>query len=333
MSSTETKKTVRAISLFSGGLDSIVSVKLIQEQGISVQGLTFCTPFFEAEKPRAAARMIGLPLMVLDITEAHLAVVRAPRYGYGKNMNPCIDCHTLMLKIAGGKMGEMGYDFVFTGEVLGQRPMSQSRQMLHVVAKNSGYADHILRPLSARLLPETIPEREGKVDRERLLDIQGRGRKRQMDMAERYGVTEYSNPAGGCLLTDPMFSRRLKALFANHPGFTPRDLELLKVGRHIRLDDRHKVIVGRNKRDNQSLEPLIADRDAVFQMRDFPGPLCMLPGGGTEEMEMQAAAICAAYGDAPKDAGEVTVKCRRGSEMRLILVKPAIRADLQERMI
>jgi tRNA-specific 2-thiouridylase len=331
--STETKKTVKAISLFSGGLDSIVSVKLIQEQGIDVQGLTFCTPFFEAEKPKAAARRIGLPLMVLDITEEHLVMVRAPRYGYGKNMNPCIDCHTLMLKIAGKKMEEMGHDFIFTGEVLGQRPMSQSRQMLHVVAKNSGYADRILRPLSAKLLPETLPEKEGKADRQRLLDIQGRGRKRQMEMAERYGITEYANPAGGCLLTDPMFSKRLKDLFASHPGFTPRDLELLKVGRHIRLNDRHKVIVGRNKRDNQSLEPLIEDRDAVFQMRDFPGPLCMLPGGGPEEVEREAAAICAAYGDAPKDAGEVTVKCRRGAEMRLVSVAPVNKEDLQQRMI
>jgi tRNA-specific 2-thiouridylase len=333
LSSTAIEKPVRAISLFSGGLDSIVSVKLIQEQGIDVQGLTFCTPFFEAEKPRAAARMIGLPLMVLDITDVHLAVVRAPRYGYGKNMNPCIDCHTLMLKIAGEKMAEDGYDFIFTGEVLGQRPMSQSRQMLHVVAKNSGWADYILRPLSAKLLPETLPEKEGKVDRDRLLDISGRGRKRQMEMAERYGITEYSNPAGGCLLTDPMFSRRLKDLFASHPGFTPRDLELLKVGRHIRLNDRHKVIVGRNKGDNLSLEPLIENRDAVLQMKDFPGPLCMLPGGGSEGMEREAASICAAYGDAPKDVGEVTVKCRRGGETTLLRVTPADKKELQLKMI
>jgi tRNA-specific 2-thiouridylase len=331
--SPEQKKTVKAISLFSGGLDSIVSVKLIQEQGIDVQGLTFRTPFFGAEKPRAAARMIDLPLEVLDITEVHLTVVRAPRYGYGKNMNPCIDCHTLMLKIAGKKMEETGYDFVFTGEVLGQRPMSQSRQMLHVVAKNSGYADRILRPLSAGLLPETRPETEGKVDRTRLLDISGRGRKRQMEMAERYGITEYSNPAGGCLLTDPMFSRRLRDLFASHPGFTPRDLELLKVGRHIRLDEQHKVIVGRNKRDNQALETLVEKRDAVFQMRDFPGPLCMLPAGGPEEMCREAAAICAAYGDIPKGAEEVTVKCLQGGETSLLLVKPLNRAELQERMI
>lgn len=333
MSSTETKKTVKAISLFSGGLDSIISAKLILEQDIEVLGLTFRTPFFGAEKPTAAARMIGLPLMVLDITEEHLAVVRAPRYGYGRNMNPCIDCHALMLRIAGKKMEEMAFDFIFTGEVLGQRPMSQNRQMLHVVAKNSGWADYILRPLSARLLPETLPERGGIVDRGKLLDIQGRGRKRQMEMARQYGITEYSNPAGGCLLTDPMFSRRLKDLFAQHPDFTRRDLELLKVGRHIRLDERHKVIVGRNKRDNQVLEPLIEDHDTVFQMRDFPGPLCMIPGGGPEEVEWAAAAICAAYGDAPKNAGEMIVKCRRRGEAKLFLTKPAQKEDLQGKMI
>ena len=333
LSAMETKKAVKAIALFSGGLDSIVSVKLIQEQGIEVLGLTFRTPFFGAGKARAAADMIGLPLRVLDITEEHLRVVRAPRYGYGKNMNPCIDCHTLMLRIAGDKMEELGYDFVFTGEVLGQRPMSQSRQMLHVVAKNSGYADRTLRPLSARLLPETLPEREGKVDRERLLDISGRGRKRQMEMAERYGITSYSNPAGGCLLTDPMFSRRLKDLFERRVDFTTRDLELLSAGRHIRIDERHKVIVGRNKKDNQSLESLVDEQDAVFQMRDFPGPLCMLPGGGPEEICRSAAAICAAYGDAPKDAAEVTVKCRRGGETSFLLVAPADKTELQAKMI
>jgi tRNA U34 2-thiouridine synthase MnmA/TrmU len=238
-----------------------------------------------------------------------------------------------MLKIAGEMMQERGYDFIFTGEVLGQRPMSQSSQMLRVVAKNSGFADRILRPLSARLLPETLPEKEGKVDRARLLDISGRGRKRQMEMAARYGITEYSNPAGGCLLTDPMFSKRLKDLFVSRSDFTIRDLELLKVGRHIRLQEGYKVIVGRNKKDNQSLEPLVKDGDAVFQMRDFPGPLCMLPGGGPEEMEREAAAICAAYGDAPKDAGEVTVKCRQGGNTRLIVTKPANREDLQTKMI
>ena len=333
LSEAATKRPVRAIAHFSGGPDSIVSVKLIEEQGIDVTGLTFRTPFFDAGKAHAAAGMIGLPLLVLDITTEHLAVVRAPRYGYGKNMNPCIDCHTLMLRIAGKKMEEMGYDFVFTGEVLGQRPMSQSRQMLHVVAKNSGYADRVLRPLSARLLPETQPEREGKVDRERLLDISGRGRKRQMELAGRYGITEYSNPAGGCLLTDPMFSRRLRDLFARHPDFTTRDLELLRSGRHIRIGERHKVIVGRNRQDNQSLESLIEEQDAVFQMRDFPGPLCMLPGGGPDEICRSAAAICAAYGDAPKGAGEVTVKCRRGRATTFLRVCPADRGQLQGKMI
>ena len=166
----------------------MLAVKVIQEQGIEVEGVTFETPFFNAEKARRTAEQIGIPLIVMDITEEHLEMLKAPRYGYGRNMNPCIDCHTLMLMTAGRKMEELRASFVFTGEVLGQRPMSQTKQSLHIVAKNSGYGEYILRPLSARLLPETIPEKEGKVDRGRLLDIQGRGRKRQIEMAKRYGI-------------------------------------------------------------------------------------------------------------------------------------------------
>jgi len=179
---------VNAIALFSGGLDSILAVKVIQEQDIDVLGITFVTPFFGAKKSIEAAKRIGLPLLTLNITEEHLVMLKAPKYGYGRNMNPCIDCHALMLKIAGEKMEELGADFLFTGEVLGQRPMSQGKQSLHVVAKNSGYNGYVLRPLSATLLPETIPETEGKVNRKRLLDIQGRGRKRQMEMAKNYGI-------------------------------------------------------------------------------------------------------------------------------------------------
>ncbi|MBU2053859.1 MAG: tRNA 4-thiouridine(8) synthase ThiI, partial [Proteobacteria bacterium] len=216
---------VKGIALFSGGLDSTLAVKVISDQGIEVRGITFETPFFGAAKARAAAAGIGLPLQVLDITEEHLKMLRAPRYGYGKNMNPCIDCHTLMLKIAGRKMEEEGADFVFTGEVLGERPMSQGKQSLQVVAKNAGYPDRILRPLSAKLLPETEPEREGKVDRSRLCDLQGRGRKRQMEMAAHYRIASYPAPAGGCLLTDPIFSRRLRDLFAHHPDCRVRDIE------------------------------------------------------------------------------------------------------------
>ena len=326
------KPPVRALALFSGGLDSVIAVKVIQEQGIDVTGVTFRTPFFGAEKATAAARRIGLPLVVLDITEEHLAMVKAPRYGYGRNMNPCIDCHTLMFKIAGRTLEEKGADFLFSGEVLGQRPMSQNKQMLHVVAKNSGYESRILRPLSAKLLPETTPEKEGLVDRERLLDIHGRGRKRQMELAARYGIAEYSNPAGGCLLTDPMFSRRLRDLFS-HQGETPRrDLELLKVGRHIRLDDRSKVIVGRKKAENGILLELAGPGDAVITMRDFPGPVCLVPGGGEEGLLRDAAAICASYSDAPRD-DEIVARCRTETDTQFLTVLALPKDRFKDRVI
>jgi tRNA-specific 2-thiouridylase len=259
---------VKAIALFSGGLDSILAAKVMQELGIKVEGITFETPFFSAKKAETAAKVIDLSLTVINITDAHLHMLQAPRYGYGKNMNPCIDCHTLMLKTAGASMEATGADFVFTGEVLGQRPMSQTKQSLHVVAKNSGYGDAILRPLSAQLLPETRPEREGKVDRTKLLAIQGRGRKTQIEMARNYGIVDYAPPAGGCLLTDVNFSKRLRDLFDRQPGHTIRDIELLKHGRHFRIHGNGKVIIGRNQADNQAIDELIRDGDTVLRMAD-----------------------------------------------------------------
>jgi tRNA-specific 2-thiouridylase len=313
---------VKGIALFSGGLDSILAFKLIAEQGIEVLGITFETPFFGAARARATAARIGLPHIVMDITEEHLKILHSPRYGYGKNMNPCIDCHTLMLKIAGRKMEEEGADFVFTGEVLGERPMSQGKQSLHVVAKNAGYQDRILRPLSAKLLSETKPEREGKVDRSLLCDIQGRGRKRQMAMAAQYGITSYPPPAGGCLLTDPVFSRRLRDLFAHHPDYLIRDIELLKVGRHFRLDETVKVVIGRNARDNDTIERLADHGDAIIRIDQVPGPSALVPGGGSEESRLLAAALCARYSDAPKNA-EVAVSCTHRGVHSSIQIRPA----------
>jgi tRNA-uridine 2-sulfurtransferase len=325
-------KKVKAIALFSGGLDSMIAVKVIREQGIDVLGVAFSTPFFGAKQAEASARQIALSLLVLDITDEHLAMVKAPRYGYGRNMNPCIDCHTLMIRIAGRKMAEVGADFLFTGEVLGQRPMSQNKQMLHVVAKNSGFREYVLRPLCAKLLPETVPERTGLVDREKLFDIQGRGRKRQMALAETFGIAEYSNPAGGCLLTDPMFSRRLRDLFGHQPDPPPRDIELLKAGRHFRLNDKIKVIVGRNRMDNLAMEALIRPEDNVLQMKDFPGPLVLIPHGGDEEIIRKAAAICTLYSDAPKDA-EAAVQILTGDDALLIATRAALKEDIRDNMI
>ena len=324
--------TVKGIGLFSGGLDSILAFKTIQEQGIEVRGVTFETPFFSAARARETARRIGLTLAVLDITEEHLRMLHAPRYGYGKNMNPCIDCHTLMIRIAGQRMEEEGADFLFTGEVLGQRPMSQGRQSLAVVAKNAGYPERLLRPLSAKLLPETEPERVGKVDRDRLLDIQGRGRKRQMEMAAHYGISSYPPPAGGCLLTDPLFARRLRDLFERHPDYRIRDIELLKVGRHFRLNEGSKAVVGRNAGDNEVIERLSMPGDAIIRSAEFPGPTVLVPGGGDEETRLLAARLCARYSDAPRDR-EVLVSCLRdgtGESLRVPAVTPE---EAAERMI
>jgi len=326
------KKPVKVLALFSGGLDSSIAVKVIQDQGIEVLGVTFTTPFFGAEKAEEAARRVGIPLLILDITEEHLAMVKAPRYGYGRNMNPCIDCHTLMFKITGRQMEERGFDFIISGEVLGQRPMSQNKQMLHVVAKNAGYEPYILRPLSARLLPATLPEKEGKVDRDRLLDIHGRGRKRQMELAGHYGITEYANPAGGCLLADPMFSKRLRDLFTHEKETPVRDIELLKVGRHIRLDGKTKVIVGRKKAENNALLDLSRPEDAVISVRDFPGPVCLIPHGGDEKTLEEAASICASYSDAPPEV-EIVMRCRVGRDTRLVTVKAASKESFQNRII
>jgi tRNA-uridine 2-sulfurtransferase len=313
--------TPTALSLFSGGLDSIIAVKIISEQGIHVQGITFETPFFNAAKARAAAAFIGLPLTVINFTDGYLVMLKNPRYGYGKNMNPCIDCHTLMLKRTGMLMEEMGADFIFTGEVLGQRPMSQGKQSLYIVAQKSGYPDIILRPLSARLLPETKPEREGKVDRERLLAIQGRGRKVQMALAIHYGIPDYSPPAGGCLLTDPMFAKRLRDLFHYRKDPPIRDIELLKYGRHFRLADQTKIIVGRNAADNKSIQEWQQKGDALFEMAEMPGPTVLIPGGGDQESCKLAASLCVLYSGVPKDTN-ATVVCICNDQIISLTAKP-----------
>lgn len=302
---------VKAISLLSGGLDSILAVKLVQQQGIDVIGLTFITPFFSAGKARAASRQINLPLLVEDITDEHLQMLKSPRYGFGRNMNPCIDCHTLMLKLAGRKMEERGADILITGEVMGQRPMSQNKQSLSVVAKNSGYADYILRPLSALLLDPIKAEREGQIDRQKLLGISGRGRKDQMRLAEEFGIKDYPAPAGGCLLTDPMFARRLRDLMNRGEDRKTRDYELLRCGRHFRTEGGIKIIVGRNNADNEALLRLSVDDDLVFNMACHPGPRVIVPYGD-ESAKAFAASLCVRYSDAPNDSEEDVICIHKG---------------------
>ncbi len=314
----------RAIGLLSGGLDSMLAVRVLREQGVEVLALAFTTPFFDAARSERAAAQLGVPLRVKDITEAHLEVVLHPRYGWGSGLNPCIDCHALMLRVAGRMMEEEGFDFIFTGEVLGQRPMSQNRGSLNLVARLSGYPDHVLRPLSARLLEETKPEREGRVDRQRLLGLSGRGRKPQMELARHYGITDYPTPAGGCLLTDPIFSRRLKGLLAERGGLPPRLIELLKVGRQLRLDPHTRVIVGRRQEENERLHALFRpeEGDWLLTAEGWPAPHALVTRAGPEppgqEVLQRAAEIAFSYSDAPEGvAGFVLASGPGGARLRL----------------
>ncbi len=313
-------RTVRALGLCSGGLDSILSALILKNQGIEVSWVTFETPFFSSAKARKASAQIGVPLTVRNITETYLKMMRAPGVTFGKNMNPCMECHTLMFRLAGEMMTAKGYDFLFSGEVLGQRPMSQNKSSLRYVEKHSGHDGYIVRPLSARNLPETTVERQGLVDRNRLLDISGRSRKVQMDLARGFGVTDYPAPAGGCLLTDKNFSRRLKDLFDHQKTCSEKDLELLKSGRHLRLDASTKLVVGRTHNDNEQIGRWFdPESDLVFKVDQHPGPLVVMPNGGGEPMVMLAASICAGYSKAP-DNMPVMVNVHAGGFRRQVTV-------------
>jgi len=284
--------------IFSGGLDSILSVRVLMDQGIEVRLLTFVTPFFDADKAMASGRIIGLEPKFVDLTELHLEMLQNPKHGYGRYMNPCIDCHVLMFKQAGEIMTREGGDFLFSGEVLGQRPKSQNRQALQIVAKESGFGQVILRPLSALALPQTRMEEAGLVDRKRLLGFSGRSRKPQMELAAGFGIKDYPAPAGGCLLTDPVFSRRLKELAAHDSPLEARNVELLKWGRHFRLPGGGKLIVGRNKNENDVLEGMARPGDLVLQVCGTPGPVVLLMNHASTDLDL-AASINVSYSDAP----------------------------------
>ena len=318
---------VKGIGLISGGLDSILAARVLQDQGIRVIGVSFVTPFFGSDKAERMAAKLNFELKAMDITQIHLGVVQSPKHGYGKGMNPCIDCHALMFREAAKVMKEEGADFLFSGEVLGERPMSQNRKSLGVVARESGCEDLILRPLSAKLLSETLPEREGKVDRERLLDIEGRSRKRQMDLAIEYGITEYAQPAGGCLLTEPGYARRLRDLMENSLSLEVRDVQMLRIGRHFRLDSGEKVIVGRNEDENERLSSTRNEEDIILDVRDHPGPIVIIPHGAQEEVIAKAASMCVRYSDAPRDE-KITVEYRRAGKTYALLAKASLNKEL-----
>ena len=289
---------MKAICVFSGGLDSMLAAELIRAQDIDVLALFFETPFFKADRAMVSARSMNLPFKVVDITKRHLEVVKHPKHGYGGNMNPCIDCHALMFRIAGEMLESEDATFIFSGEVMGQRPMSQNKKALTLVQKESGLNDLLLRPLSAKCLPPTIPEKEGWVKRENLKGFQGRSRKPQMSMAADLAINDYPAPAGGCLLTERGFSRRLKDLLTSNPEVIVPQLEILKLGRHFRLNDHVKIVVGRNKRENEKMKALAVKEDIILNTVSVPGPTVLMSGDLLAGSIPQAVQITLSYSDA-----------------------------------
>lgn len=318
----------RALALLSGGLDSTLAIWLILKQGIEVIGVNFTTPFFTPKKAIESAKFLNIPLEIVDITDEYLNILKNPKYGYGKNLNPCIDCHAFMIRKTLELMKKYNADFIITGEVLGERPMSQNKNSLNIVAKYSGAEDYILRPLSAKLLPPTKPERERWVDREKLLDIQGRSRKRQLELAKEIGLENIPTPAGGCLLTEPIFSKKLLDLLKNKEDVTRRDLELLKIGRHFRLPSNVKVIVGRNKDENDKLLNYFGEKDTLFKAKD-PSAVVLVPDVIIEDEENKKliARISAYYSDHRKDM-EIPVLYKTFLREEAIIVKDLLKEDL-----
>ena len=292
----ENKKKVKALGLCSGGLDSMLAGVVLARQGLEVVWVSFETPFFSAGKARKASRLMGIPLIVKDITERYMRMLKNPSAGYGKYMNPCMDCHALMFRVAGEMMPEINADFLFSGEVLGQRPMSQTKSSLRYVAKHSGYDGLILRPLSAKRMPETEMEKNGLVDRQLLHDFSGRSRKPQIQLARALGITDYPGPGGGCRLTDPNFSKRLTDLFAHVENASREEFELLKHGRHIRISPAAKIVVGRDMADNDNILSLYRpENDIRIILKDIPGPACLMPYVDDEDAVRTGAAVCAGY--------------------------------------
>lgn len=312
----------KAVALFSGGLDSQLAVKLMLEQGVEIEALTSASVFHHAtadlgdEHPAAVtAERLGVPLTILNTDAEMLELVKHPRHGRGKNMNPCIDCREFLLRKAVEYVEKTGADFIVTGEVLGQRPMSQRRHVMAQIDRAVGVEGRVLRPLCAKLLAPTVAEEQGSVDREKLLAIRGRSRKDQMALAEELGVTDYPSPAGGCLLTDPAFSRRLADLLA-HCDPEINDVELLRIGRHFRMDDRTKAVVGRVEAENYRIEELARKGDVLLDAAEFMGPTTLLRGdgaarGGVSEPNIATAArLTVRYGKA-KDLPSAAVVVRK----------------------
>jgi tRNA-specific 2-thiouridylase len=332
---------MKGIAMLSGGLDSMLAAKIILEQGIELEALNFLTVFCTCTNrgetclaSQKAVDTLSIPLKVFNVSEEYLEVVKHPQHGYGSNMNPCIDCRIFMLKKAKAYMEGSGASFIVTGEVLGERPMSQRRDAMRLIEKEAELEGFILRPLSAKLLPASIPEREGWVNREKLLSLQGRSRKPQIRLAEYFGIDDYPCPAGGCLLTDPGFSKRMKDIILHDPYFSLNDVHLLKMGRHFRLSPKIKLVVGRNNEDNEKIQTFAQGEDILLKLSDFRGPLSLLRGEPNGVEIEKAASITVRYSKA-KDSERVKVIYKKVGEgqSQSLFVSPISDMEIKGLMI
>lgn len=339
-------KKIKALGLLSGGLDSTVAAKLLQEQGIEVVGVNFSTGFCVTDHHRAinkaanpkklrnealrAGADLESEVQIIDISKKYFQeVVLKPKYGYGAGMNPCLDCRIYMLKKAKKMMKKVGADFVFTGEVLGQRPMSQYRRALDIIASESGLGDQLLRPLSAQKLPETLPEKKGWVNRAELKGIEGRTRSEQIQLAGQFGVLDFPQPAGGCcFLPDKIFAAKLRDLLKHQKSVTKNDLVLLKVGRHFRLSDTIKLIVGREEKENNFLERFKRGRGLMTVLNTL-GPSALIEGKFQDSERELATRLVARYAD-PTPSGLIEISFKKGKSEEIYKVQPLKHEEVEK---
>lgn len=337
----------KVVALLSGGLDSQLAVRMMQRQGFDVSAVAIKTPFCDFDcgrgcgfEIRGRAEELGVDLKTVYLGDEYIEMLKSPKHGFGAGMNPCIDCRAMMFEAAKKRMDEIGAEFIISGEVLGQRPMSQHAPALRTIERESGLDGKIVRPLSAALLPKTGPERDGLIRREDLGTIRGRSRRKQLAMASEYGIADPPNAGGGCLLTDPAFGRRAKDLFAHVKDPTINDIDLLKVGRHFRLDGETKLVVGRNRDENAVIRSLALPGDTLLEAKGHMGPTSMLrvrgaaedsgTGPASRHVEL-AAAVTVRYSDAP--AGQdcaVAVRDGAGGDGESLTVETEVVAAAAE---
>ncbi|MGY5148442.1 MAG: tRNA (5-methylaminomethyl-2-thiouridylate)-methyltransferase [Candidatus Nitrosopumilus sp. bin_68KS] len=313
---TEEKEKKKVVALLSGGLDSQLAVRMMQEQGFDVSAVAIKTPFCDFDcgrgcgfEIRERADDLNVNLKTVYLGDEYIEMLKHPKHGIGAGFNPCVDCRTMMFDAAKKHMEEIGAEFIISGEVLGQRPMSQHAPSLSIIEKESGLVGKIVRPLSAGLLPETDPEKEGLIKRENLGMIRGRTRRNQLEMAKKYGIENPPNAGGGCLLTEPQFGIKAKDLFEHVETPTINDIDLLKIGRHFRLDEETKFVVGRNKDENEMIKAIALPGDILLEAKDHLGPVSILRGKNAKSHVGFAASVTLRYSDAPKSQDWiVTVK-------------------------